>query len=247
MTTITPITQAFASARGDNILPTTTPSDDIANQPDGFPVNQMLPDTNPSWKAVKEEEMNGVLNFYTNKLFQAGQGLQYTFDATVSATIGGYSAGAVLWCVSNNTYQVSLVANNTANFVTTPSYINDGINWKTLGGSIYITYNLGGVVITGFKIFNGINWDVTLSGKAIVNFTSNTSTGIGVSLSALGLNNIVYEVFGPASGIEDVIPISAASVQGSPGANAFDIFAKTPNVSTGSVDIAFALSFQSTL
>lgn len=132
MATITPILMPFAEARIDNVQPSTTPSLSVVNQPDGFPLYQKLPYGDANYTAVKEEEMNGVLNFYTNILYQLGQGLFFTFDANLAATTGGYAQGAVLWCESNQTFQISLIDNNLANFVTTPSYINDGINWQSI-------------------------------------------------------------------------------------------------------------------
>ncbi len=126
---ITPITQPFASTRSDNYLPTTTSSPILVSQPDGFPLYQRLNPTDPNFTPVTEEQMNGTFNYYTDLLFQQGQGKQYTFDATLSTKIGGYPQGSILYCASNNTYQRSLINNNTANFVATPSYINDGVNW----------------------------------------------------------------------------------------------------------------------
>lgn len=135
---ITPIIMPFANGRQTgtlpNVQPSTTPAtpDIVANQFSGFPYLQSQPLGTPNATPVNEAEMNGTLYFYTNLLFQQGQGYQYTFDATLSSTVSGYPQGAVLWCASNNTYQISLINNNTANFVTTPSYINDGVNWQTV-------------------------------------------------------------------------------------------------------------------
>jgi len=156
----TPITQPFASARNDNIEPSTVPSDAVANQPNGFPIDQMKDPSDPNWQAVKEQEMNGVFNYYTNLLFELGQGKLFTFNQELSDKIiagikdvAGYPQGAILWCASNNTFQRSLKDGNTANFVTTPSYINDGINWVTEGAYPDIQDNsVTGAVIIGGRI-----------------------------------------------------------------------------------------------
>lgn len=128
---ITPILNPFAYQRADSVTPDYTKSnpDNIANQETGFPLLQADDLSNPNATPVKEEEMNGILNFYTNILFKLGQGLQFTFDSALSTRLVGYPIGAILYCESNNSFQRSLVDNNTANFVTNPSYINDGINW----------------------------------------------------------------------------------------------------------------------
>lgn len=128
---ITPILNPFAYERADNVTPDYTKSnpDNIANQETGFPLLQADDLSNPNATPVKEEEMNGILNFYTNILFKLGQGLQFTFDSALSTRLVGYPIGAILYCESNNTFQRSLIDNNTANFVTNPSYINDGIHW----------------------------------------------------------------------------------------------------------------------
>lgn len=132
MAIITPITQQFASQRVDNVQPSTTTSATVVNQPQGFPVNQSLDPADPDFTPVTEQEMNGTLNYYTNLLFLQGQGGQYTFDATLSTAINGYPQGAILYCASNNSFQRSLINNNTANFITTPSYINDGVHWVNM-------------------------------------------------------------------------------------------------------------------
>ena len=59
----------------------------------------------------------------------------YTFRQDISDAIGGYPINARLYYVNTSgDIQIlqSLKSNNTANFVTTPSYIDDGVNWKTV-------------------------------------------------------------------------------------------------------------------
>lgn len=137
-TIITPITMPFASGRTSGTLPNVIPAiepnalnDNVANQTTGFPVLQAT-SLGGGGIPVQEGEMNGVLNFYTNLLFQMGQGYQFTFDTALVSAVGGYPQGAILWCASNNTFQISLQNNNDKNFVTTPSFINDGIWWQNL-------------------------------------------------------------------------------------------------------------------
>jgi hypothetical protein len=151
MSIITPIIMPFANGRGDNQLPTITPSLTIANQVDGFPVNQAIDPSLTDWVPIEENQMNGILYFYTNLLFQLGKGSQFTFDSTLSTAINGYDTGAILYCESNNTYQRSLINNNTYDFVGNPQFINDGVHWSTVTPYPDITDNIttGEVTIGG--------------------------------------------------------------------------------------------------
>ena len=118
----------------DYVLPPISGSESSLVQTQEYgipPVQQQDPDF--GGKPVRRDETNGALRFYSNVLNFVNQGGQFTFDATQAAAIGGYSQGAVLWCESINGYLVSLIDNNTANFVTNPEYI-DNVNWKTVNG-----------------------------------------------------------------------------------------------------------------
>ena len=145
ISTITPILNPFAYGRIDNVEPNYTSSvpDNIANQQTGFPLLQAEDLSNPDATPVKEEEMNGVLNFYTNILYELGLGQLFTFDQELSDLLGGYSTGAMLWSTQSNSFQRSLINNNTFNFVTSPSYLNDGIHWisdfTNLSNYVYTT------------------------------------------------------------------------------------------------------------
>lgn len=130
---ITPITAPFAWSRSDNVLPATNSGspDNVANQETGFPVLQMTALSTPGATPVKEQEMNGVINYYTQLLYQLGAGYQFTFNSALSGVLGGYAQGAVLWNAAGSNRQVSLINNNTFDFVTNPSYVDDGIHWRT--------------------------------------------------------------------------------------------------------------------
>ena len=114
-------------------------------------------------KYVLRDEANGVMRFYTTVLNYINRGGQFTFDAVQSAATGGYDQGAVLFAASNNTFQLSLVDNNTANFIATPTYLNDGINWRQITSSNLNPYpdvvddiSTGNVTIGG-RLFNSTN------------------------------------------------------------------------------------------
>lgn len=80
-------------------------------------------------------DFNGLGYIATAFGFALQQGKFWTFDTNVANAIGGYPRGAVLWVVDASgmpLYMVqSLIANNTGNFVSTPSLI-DGVNWQKI-------------------------------------------------------------------------------------------------------------------
>ncbi len=131
---ITPLAHPFAYVRTDNVQPLTAPlsPDTVANVQTGFPELQATDLTTPNATPVKEVEMNGALNYYTNYIVQMGQGGVYTYDPTTATAIGGYPLGAVLWSAYLNAFTVSLQNNNTADFVSNTTLANDGVNWKSI-------------------------------------------------------------------------------------------------------------------
>lgn len=80
-------------------------------------------------------DFNGLGYIATAFAFALQQGKFWSFDVSVANAIGGYPKGAVLWVkdsVGMPLYMVqSLIANNTYNFLTTPSYI-DGAKWQKI-------------------------------------------------------------------------------------------------------------------
>jgi len=125
-----PIIKPFSNT-GDNAPPPLGPISTAANQETGFPILESTP-LNAGGIPVTREEFNGTFNFYTKQILALVMGCRFTFNQAVSDEQGGYPLGAVLYCASNNSLQRSLVNNNTANFITTPSYINDGVNWSAI-------------------------------------------------------------------------------------------------------------------
>lgn len=145
------ITQPFAW-NGEFTPPPTTGSDSdtTVSQEVGFPETQSTP-LGSGGVPVNRSQTNGIFNLYSNILVYINTGGTFTFDNSVVTDLGGYNEGAILWCASANQYLISLVNNNVANFITTPSYVNDGINWSFLTSFAYpdITDTAGLVTITG--------------------------------------------------------------------------------------------------
>lgn len=123
-----PIIKPFSNT-GDNASPPLGPISTAANQETGFPILESTP-LDTGGIPVTREEFNGAFNFYTKQILALVSGWRPTFDQALSDEQNGYPMGAVLYSASDNSLQLSLVNNNTANFITTPSYLNDGVNWS---------------------------------------------------------------------------------------------------------------------
>lgn len=113
-----------------NEIPDAPSGDYHASIQEGFPEVTMLP-IGQGGVAPQGQDFNGMFNLLSGFYFFTQNGGKYTFDQDVSDAIGGYPQGAILWySVGNAGYEVvSLMNNNTYNFVTEPSYI-DGIHWE---------------------------------------------------------------------------------------------------------------------
>ena len=121
--------QPFAATGDKNTILNSPSSDDPqrANLQTGFPAITQIPIANGG---IPPERMdfNGLGYLLSSFYFFTQCGGVYTFHQDVSNAIGGYPFGAVLYYTDSNgtTYEVrSLLENNTFDFVTTPSYIDD--------------------------------------------------------------------------------------------------------------------------
>lgn len=121
--------QPFAATGDKNTILNSPSSEDPqrANLQTGFPPITQIPIDNGG---IPPERMdfNGLGYLLSSFYFFTQCGGVYTFNRNVSNAIGGYPLGAVLYYTDSNgtTYKVrSLLENNTFDFVTTPSYIDD--------------------------------------------------------------------------------------------------------------------------
>lgn len=112
-----------------NEIPDAPSGDYHASIQEGFPEITMLP-LNNGGVAPQGQDFNGMFNLLSGFYYYTQNGGRYTFNQDVSDAIGGYPQGAILWYqVGTTGYEVvSLINNNSYNFVTEPSYI-DGIHW----------------------------------------------------------------------------------------------------------------------
>lgn len=128
------IPQPFASEGDKNVIPVADGGTNAASWNLGFPPKTSLP-YDEDGLPPDRYDFNGVINATTNAQYNIQLGIQPTFDQNVSNAIGGYPKGSILMYddgEGNVIYVQSLKDNNTANFNTTPSYIDDGTNWETV-------------------------------------------------------------------------------------------------------------------
>lgn len=131
----TVITAPFAW-NGDFTLPPTTGTnaDPTVSLEVGFPLTQSTP-LGSSGVPVNRDQTNGVFNLYSSFLVWINAGGYFTFQDDIVTELSGYDEGAILWCATNQTYQLSLIPSNTNNFLTNPLFINDGTNWITINNT----------------------------------------------------------------------------------------------------------------
>lgn len=132
------IPQPFANGGSHADIPNDATMTNRASYQEGFPEKTSLPITDdPSTTGIPPNRLdfNGLGYIATAFAFALQQGKFWSFDVNVANAIGGYPKGAVLWVkdsVGMPLYMVqSLIANNTYNFLTTPSYI-DGEKWQKI-------------------------------------------------------------------------------------------------------------------
>lgn len=180
-----PIVKPFCNT-GDKNLPPAITSTSVQNQETGIPPLQATK-LGSGGIPVSREEFNGTLNFYTQQIQALVSGGLFTFDAAVSLENGGYPQGIVLYCASNNSYQKSLIPDNTFNFITTPSYINDGIHWSAI-----IIDDIYAKTITGI---NSINLHGASVGGARLKFYNHDNTAyVGFSCFPFIGANLNFEL-----------------------------------------------------
>lgn len=108
-----------------NSIPSASTGTYLASVAEGFPQITLTPVADGGIPPAGGD-LNGMLNLLSQFYFFNQNGGTYTFDEGVSAAIGGYPQGAVLWYNGANgvhTQVVSNIPNNTQNFVANPSLI----------------------------------------------------------------------------------------------------------------------------
>lgn len=121
----------FANNGTKNTIPSSPTGTNLASLSEGFPQVTSEPIASGGIPPVRAD-FNGIFNLTTSQYYYLQNGGVFTFDANVSSAIGGYPLGAILYYTDGNgvTYLVkSLIGDNTYNFVSDPSYIDD-VHWS---------------------------------------------------------------------------------------------------------------------
>lgn len=179
-----PIIKPFCNS-GTQITPPVGADTFVANQETGFPDSQATP--LPVGTEVQQDQINGILKFYTSLILWLNSGGQFTFNQAFSDANNGYAKDNILWCESTSSFLRSLIDNNTANFVINPSYIDDGIHWISMNPLI-VANNSARAYYTGNSnnITNPARTFAYLSEIPLVfadNVTRACYTGGGTSIS----------------------------------------------------------------
>ena len=148
------ISQPVAVSGIKNTIPENATGSNLASIQEGFPQKTMI-SPQDGGEPPYGQDFNGLFYLSTDQRVYTQNGGIITFNQDVSDAIGGYPQGAILDYYVSSTQSfskvVSLIDNNTNNFVTTPSYI-DGVNWELLnfGGA---NIDLSNLSETGEKHF----------------------------------------------------------------------------------------------
>ena len=112
----------------DYVIPPVTSADPAAAslETGAPPLQQVRPSLGGA--VFPRQQYNGALRLLSNILTYLNKGGEFTFDPKNTA---GYALDAVLYDYASKRYVVSLKDNNTANFVTNPTLINN-VDWAFL-------------------------------------------------------------------------------------------------------------------
>ena len=160
--------QPFAATGDKNVILDAPDAENpqLANLQTGFPaITQTLIDNGGI--PPERKDFNGLGYMLSSFYYFIQCGGIYTFEQDVSDAIGGYPQGSILYYTDGDgiTYRVkSNKANNTDNFVTTPSYIGD--SWDIVSDTPQDLMPYIGDVKTSTRSSNHGNWFLC-NGQAI--------------------------------------------------------------------------------
>jgi hypothetical protein len=189
LTTPTVITGPFASSDAalKNQIPNNPTGTYNASIAEGFPAVTMTP-TALGGTPPDGRDLNGILNLISQFYFQFQNGFQATFDQAVSDAIGGYPQGAVLWYYPAGATKMqpvmSLIEDNTYNFVTNPEYI-DGEHWTIAWSSNYLGVQDVGTA-TDFTTINIGGPGAAIKTLAIPNTLNTVNITLGTPTTDVG-------------------------------------------------------------
>lgn len=157
-----------------------------ASQKTGFPHLTMI-SLGEGGEAPFGEDFNGFWSLLSSHNFFMQNGGCYTFNPDVSEAIGGYAKNQILWYFPENGYPVpvvSMINNNTNNFVDDPTLI-DGAKWSYFLANkdipvVSIPATSGTVTLKDNTVYTG-----TMTGNMTFSLPSVTDTTIYHQIKAM--------------------------------------------------------------
>lgn len=150
--------------RGDkSVIPNKATGSNGASIEEGFPSITSLP-ISQGGLPPERADFNGLFYLSTDQKVYLQNGGVITFSEDVSNAIGGYPKGAVLDYIDNFGHYskvLSLIDDNTYNFVTNPNYIDDS-HWKILlSESLMLTSKITNCILEAPNGVVSLNSDKT--------------------------------------------------------------------------------------
>lgn len=186
------ISQPVAVSGIKNTIPENATGSNLASIQEGFPQKTMI-SPQDGGEPPYGQDFNGLFYLSTDQRVYTQNGGIITFNQDVSNAIGGYPQGAILDYYVSATQSfskvVSLIDNNTNNFVTTPSYI-DGVNWELLnfGGA---NIDLSNLSPTGQAILDS-KLDQTQVTNCILEIPQDINIELSDGVLTLKAGSVVY-------------------------------------------------------
>lgn len=147
----------------------------------------------------RRADLNQALYLVTNNLYEFQGGNFPTFNASALTYLpnGGYPLGAILWCAAEGRFLISTVADNTDNFITTPTVI--GTSWKFLNDKEVSDCAVGLLLAASTtNVTVGTGFVKSATTGRILNLTSSLSvlwTTIQTNSSITAAANTRYNLF----------------------------------------------------
>lgn len=227
----TPIAIDAASANLTNPMPTNPTGTNAASIEGGFPPVTMESELSGGLPPLGQD-MNGYLFLLSSHTLYLEGGQLYTYNATLSAAMGGYAAGVILGMADGTGTWLNLVPNNTSNpdtggagWIAISSY-GFGNATGLVGGTVALTpdvYRKSVIVLSGnLSSALTVIFPNTLQQWLVVNATSGgqavtvkTGSGTGVNVPVGGGFGTPVGVYGDGTNLyPTVAPLSVAISQG---------------------------------
>lgn len=216
------ISLPFANSGGKQPIPVASQiglEDGRASYTDGFPPLTRTP-LAAGGKPPFGTDMNGILFDITAiQQWQSAGGL-FTYDATLSAAIGGYPKGALLSKADASGYWKSTVDNNTGNPDT------GGAGWVdpfsavgTVGSAVNATMRVTTASATGAFTADQLTLSSSLGGISYARTSFNKTinlgiTGVGGMDAGLAPANgfvAIYAIYNPTTGVDGLLATNATA------------------------------------